>query len=113
LSAKETLQIRGAACAHLEINIPSPITIGFNNKKTVVNETYDTEELSHVFINVSQKVLSIPFLQGRHGTDSGFHDLAPVVEYDSLKRCQREVGEGLQGGRGLPQLKKEWIAPSD
>jgi hypothetical protein len=57
--------------------------------------------------------IAIDALQGRHGTDSGFHDLAPVVEYDSLKRCQREVGEGLQGGRGLPQLKKEWIAPSD
>lgn len=27
--------------------------VGFNNKKTVTNETYDSEELSHVFINVS------------------------------------------------------------
>jgi hypothetical protein len=29
--------------------------------------------------------IAIDALQGRHGTDSGFHDLAPVVEYDSLK----------------------------
>ncbi|KAI5455049.1 transport between ER and Golgi ATPase protein [Naganishia albida] len=27
------------------------LEVGFNNKKTVTNETYDTEELSHVFIN--------------------------------------------------------------
>lgn len=27
--------------------------VGYNNKKTVTNETYDSEELSHVFINVS------------------------------------------------------------
>ena len=39
--------------------------------------------------------IAIDALQGRYGTDGGFHNLASVVEHDRLEGRQREVGECL------------------
>lgn len=48
--------------------------VGFNNKKTVTSETYDTEELSHVFINASPRPFKLPC----------FHSLIPYLScYES------------------------------